>query len=47
MNFLLAGISSNAKARIISSLIEKHSSELEKAFGVIIPCAIRIRKKIA
>ena len=43
----LAGLSSSDKARVVVSFVENHLSELPKAFSVITPGAIRIRRKIA
>ena len=39
----LAGISPDEKARIISSIINKHSSQLLNAFTVVSPSSTRIR----
>ena len=40
----MAGLSQKSKSDIVSSAIEKHASELTKAFTVITPKSIRIRK---
>ncbi len=39
----LAGLSADQKAKIVSSAISKHSSELQGSFAVISPGIIRIR----
>ncbi len=43
----LAGLSSSVKTRVVASFVENHFSELSKAFSVITPGAIRVRRKIA
>lgn len=43
----LAGQSQRRKAEIVISLVKKHSEELLKAFSVITPGGIRIRKAIS
>lgn len=40
----LAGLSSKSKAEHVSSAIRQHAKELQKAFSVITPGSIRIRK---
>ncbi len=40
----LAGQSPDQKAELVSSAINQHSNELEKAFTVIVPGSIRIRR---
>jgi len=40
----LSGLSPDQKAQIVSSVIQKHGSELENAFAVISPGTVRIRK---
>ena len=40
----LAGLSSKSKADQVSSAINHHGNELQKAFSVITPGSIRIRK---
>lgn len=42
----LAGLSAENKAEIVASAISEHSSELSRAFVVITPAAVRIRRKI-
>ncbi len=43
----LAGQSQEKKAEIVSSAIKKHGQELKRAFSVITPGRIRIRKPFA
>ena len=43
----LAGLSSTHKARIVASAIRDHLSELQQAFGVITPGALRIRRRVS
>ena len=40
----LAGLSPDQKAELISTAINQHLTELEKAFTVIVPGSIRIRR---
>lgn len=40
----LSGLSSTSKAEIVSHAINQHGNELQAAFSVITPTAIRIRK---
>ena len=42
----LAGLTPTSKANNVSSAIEKHLEEVQNAFAVITPSAIRIRKII-
>lgn len=41
----LAGLTPSHKAEIVSTTIDQHSSELQRAFSVISPGAIRIRQR--
>ena len=40
----LAGLSSTKKAELTSSIIKQHAKEIQKAFSVITPASVRIRK---
>ncbi len=42
----LAGLSQRRKAEIVASAVKKHGEELPRAFSVITPGGIRIRKDI-
>jgi predicted nuclease of predicted toxin-antitoxin system len=42
----LAGLSQKRKAEIVASAVKKHGEELLRAFSVITPGGIRIRKDI-
>lgn len=46
MLFRLAGLSNLRKAEIVAGVIKEHMGELEKAFTVITPHNIRIRRRI-
>jgi len=41
----LAGLSNETKARIVARVLQERSDELENAFGVISPGAVRIRPR--
>ena len=41
----LAGLSPIGKAKTVSSVIREHAAELRRAFTVITPGAVRIRRK--
>jgi len=43
----LAGLSPTTKAEVVASAINKHTTELARAFAVITPGAIRIRRRRA
>ena len=40
----LSGLSAETKAKIVALVLKEHSTELEKAFTVIAPDSIRIRR---
>ncbi len=40
----LAGLSPTAKARAVAQVLRDHGAELQRAFAVILPGAVRIRK---
>ncbi|GIW42748.1 MAG: hypothetical protein KatS3mg077_0030 [Candidatus Binatia bacterium] len=41
----LAGVSPSRKAEIVASTLAAHDDEMEQAFTVITPAAVRIRRR--